>query len=498
MTAYHVVWDNVPLFLHSVADTAIRLFRTIADIDDADCLLIQLPENLETIPQLHVHSPSHRLAWLDDSTFADLHKKASLDAQADPRYSYQYPDEAYAAANQKKLFHQALKAEVTARLDEHPDKPSDLQFFVAPPTNSFGHFACVVLFLTVASSHEHHCLQTKEVTVGEDLIYNVRTSLVDAVAQELFECANQELGKQNPDIILFASIPPMLRRAGQRLAEGALWRVHGTTAGPASDLFDTCCSLSTLRYEGAVGEGRLVLASTSHNALRSEVSLVEPIELRDLRGVRKLLELSSETMVLHCDGTNVFGLVGLDEYDAEGEDLYVVHIEGDRRWSLSHDNKLLMNVRDGIPSLPAANSVEEELRKALSQAFGNLDDEKVEMITALVQAASEETSGTMVVVSLAAAEEAERLSSQGNCIVPRKVDKEMLKHLTPIDGALLFDPDGVLHGIGMILDGQATTEGDRSRGARYNSAVRYINANRGVRTAVAAVVSEDGGTVVVV
>lgn len=70
-----------------------------------------------------------------------------------------------------------------------------------------------------------------------------------------------------------------------------------------------------------------------------------------------------------------------------------------------------------------------------------------------------------------------------------------LRHLTAIDGALLVDFDGNCHACGVILDGKATTPGDMSRGARYNSTKNYIHLLRKREKdnpVLAIVVSEDG------
>ena len=61
--------------------------------------------------------------------------------------------------------------------------------------------------------------------------------------------------------------------------------------------------------------------------------------------------------------------------------------------------------------------------------------------------------------------------------------------MTAIDGAVLLGPDGVCHAIGVILDGLAGDRGDPERGARFNSAVRYVDSRQEVCLAI--VVSED-------
>lgn len=65
--------------------------------------------------------------------------------------------------------------------------------------------------------------------------------------------------------------------------------------------------------------------------------------------------------------------------------------------------------------------------------------------------------------------------------------------LSSIDGAVLVDPAGTCHAAGVILDGVAVNgKGTRSRGARYNSAIRYVHAAPKESECLAVVISEDG------
>jgi DNA integrity scanning protein DisA with diadenylate cyclase activity len=70
--------------------------------------------------------------------------------------------------------------------------------------------------------------------------------------------------------------------------------------------------------------------------------------------------------------------------------------------------------------------------------------------------------------------------------------RELKKRVCAIDGAVLIDTSGTCHSIGVILDGLAASTGDSSRGARYNSAVRFARSTK--TPCLLAVVSEDGGT----
>ena len=63
--------------------------------------------------------------------------------------------------------------------------------------------------------------------------------------------------------------------------------------------------------------------------------------------------------------------------------------------------------------------------------------------------------------------------------------------MTRIDGAVLLDHEGLCHAVGVILDGKATDRGSPARGARFNSALRYV-LEEGERASIAVVLSEDG------
>jgi DNA integrity scanning protein DisA with diadenylate cyclase activity len=62
--------------------------------------------------------------------------------------------------------------------------------------------------------------------------------------------------------------------------------------------------------------------------------------------------------------------------------------------------------------------------------------------------------------------------------------------ITAIDGAVLIDPTTTCYAIGVILDGLASNKGTPSRGARYNSAIRYVETCK--YPCLAIIVSEDG------
>jgi DisA bacterial checkpoint controller nucleotide-binding len=114
-----------------------------------------------------------------------------------------------------------------------------------------------------------------------------------------------------------------------------------------------------------------------------------------------------------------------------------------------------------------------------------------EALWALATAAADAEHGTMLVISERAAKEAARLESQALTVEPTRLDDSLVRQATGIDGAVLVDPSGCCHAIGVILDGTVTGAGDRSRGARYNSAVKYLSSAEDTPTVIL-LVSEDG------
>jgi hypothetical protein len=116
--------------------------------------------------------------------------------------------------------------------------------------------------------------------------------------------------------------------------------------------------------------------------------------------------------------------------------------------------------------------------------------EHIDRLWDLTMTATEAEHGTMLVVHRQAAEEAQRLVPQSQLVVPTYLSPETLAAVTSIDGAVMVDSQGKCHAVGVILDGHATGTGDASRGARFNSAVRYQQAQAGECLVI--IVSEDG------
>ncbi|MDB5235536.1 MAG: hypothetical protein JWR44_2529 [Hymenobacter sp.] len=256
-------------------------------------------------------------------------------------------------------------------------------------------------------------------------------------------------------------------------------------------LFATCNTISSLRYEGAEGVGKLLLARRGHPNIEEIFALTCPTELTDYRAVRKLLEMTTPDVHLLADGENVYALGRLTgKYDAVREDLFVISFVTHYAWELQHDSHVLLRSHYGLPGLPRTRLSRTRFRRDLKRTFGLVEPHKVERLWDVVLEASRQQHGTLLVITTEALAEADRLKLQCTLIEPVPLTPLITRLVTSIDGAVLLDPEGYCYSIGVILDGRASGRGDSTRGARYNSALRYVESS--AYPCLAVVVSEDG------
>lgn len=390
------------------------------------------------------------------------------------------------------LLKRSIRDAVRQIIESHPSKPFDMTFRVSYPAKIDCYWVCVAVGLQTAVLGTHPSLQRTIVKMHECRHVRVPASLIEAAVDAFLEQAAEELLRPNAGAGWRTKDPDeLLRSAGDRMTTGLVWRVDQNCIEGMHGLFRSLTTISSLRYEKAAGTGRILITRRHHPSVAEKVSFSEPVKLTSYRSVRKLLELASREMPLFCDPDQIYGLGQELDYDGGEEDLFVVQILGHHHWELRHHGQILMRVQYGLPSLPKLPFDEEKLRTDLPRIFRQITPIDVERIVELAKVAERESRGTMLVVTEAAASEAERLSSQGTSVSPFLVDTKLLKSLTPIDGAIILDTAGNCHAIGTILDGNATDKGDPSRGARYNSAIRYYESAEAPCMIV--VVSSDGG-----
>lgn len=254
-----------------------------------------------------------------------------------------------------------------------------------------------------------------------------------------------------------------------------------------SDLFHEFNGLSKLMYEGAKGHGRLALVEANDPRLEYIVELTDPSPLRQARWARKLLEMSGGDVVIASDYRFIHGLARLT---GDMSQTCFVDFHDQQQWEFRRGDEVLVRVAFGDPSLPQPPISPERFRDNFTRIFQGTAAADADHIYAMLTALLDMPRGSMLVIAEDAASEAARLAGQGTQIKAVSLSSDLLARGNRIDGTILADPAGVCHAIGVILDGAADEACTPARGARYNSAVRYVNGGQDKRR-LAFVISED-------
>lgn len=261
-----------------------------------------------------------------------------------------------------------------------------------------------------------------------------------------------------------------------------------TGAITGGQLFDALNRLATTPYERRVGVGSLLLAKEECEHIVCTLRLQRSVHVGDTRSLRKLLETSSRGgESLLTDGERAYGLGHRKpDYPESSESVFQIVVTGNGVWELIHGETHLALVEFGEPRLPQQQLKPERLDDVCKRLFGQCDSSA---LWELAATASEAEHGAMLVISDHAEGEAARLGSQAFRVKPLRLTRASVNQVIGIDGAVLVDPAGRCHAIGVILDGVATAQGDRSRGSRFNSVGTIKNVDG---RAVVLIVSEDG------
>lgn len=265
-----------------------------------------------------------------------------------------------------------------------------------------------------------------------------------------------------------------------------------------ADIFN---SLSALRYENAENKGKILSLDFGRNDSFDEIKknynikleFKKPISIEEAQytRIRKLLEISNDRhSLLMNDNGEIFAIGTITEnYLCK---YYKVSFDGHLHWSLYIGAEKYIEYENMIPKIPDKNKgISNDDIQKYKNTFKVKNTHAIEYI---IEEAIKQNHGTMVVFSENAREEAKRLCDSGICINPISLCEEGIVHaITSIDGAIMCDKNGKCFAIGTILDGKASINADSSRGARYNSAIRYRDQQKANnKKTFIVVISEDG------
>jgi len=321
--------------------------------------------------------------------------------------------------------------------------------------------------------------------------YPVVQSFQHSLMRELLSAATADLSHSSPPedfSYAWSDRSELIRKAARAFIQSV--SLFSGYEFP-SELAVALDEISAQPYEGRPGSGGLLLASRANPHVEPVLEFERSIRVSETRSMRKALEMADPQHHLLCDGEKVVGLARLrDTYEPAEENAFVFTVMSRAVWELSHDEVPLLRVSNTRPSMPQPRLDAQHFKSVARRVFPEISEGEADVLWRLAESASAASHGTMLVVHRNAGEEAARLTPQAQQVQPQPLDSRVLAAVTSIDGAVLVDPSGACHAVGVILDGHASGKGDSSRGARYNSAVRYHDTQSGKCLVI--IVSEDG------
>ena len=490
MTEHETIWDYQPHFRVALQAEAEQIFSSLDHDLVPQVMLVGVGIEEERI----VFAPND--GFFDESAFHDLFPLAQA-----LRDLYESPEALHRRVGDHGRAYEndhirAMRDILTASL-QRQHHGHELVPFVAPPIriNNYWVFTALQFGKSVYAVHAHDGVYEQPFDISSHLVDAAIAEFLSASAKALTDTAPGSkvmvLGRE-PHEILRAAASTLLYRRTYSLRK---W-------GYPIDLFDACNAISAMKYEGSAGKGSMIVSSIGDERVEVFVELQERVPLHDHRSARKLLEMATEHLDLLSDAGYIYGLGLLRETPEDAQQPeqpmdhnffrinFVEHFE----WELVETERTVMRVSYGQPTLLGKPINSRHFRSNVERIFGHLPSLDLDRLWNIALAATRQRHGTMLVISEHAEQEVRRLQNQCIPVHPMSLTPHIVETVTAIDGAIMADPRGVCHAIGVILDGLAHHDETASRGARYNSAVRYVHTMRSQfgHAALAVVVSKDG------
>ncbi len=285
------------------------------------------------------------------------------------------------------------------------------------------------------------------------------------------------------------------------------------------EIFTILSVISKERYEKQPLDG-YILFSDDLSSIDVAFSFDKVISFSKVnyRIIRKILELSRKSgLVVLANDIGIFGIGKLLPSFKNGS-IIRFHSEGFWEFCIYNSSKKsnkniekvtievsgieflpLIRVKNGLPELPRLKLDKEKIKEAIRYIYSDVKKNFLKKLYKILEAITTFEHGLIMIISDPETTklESKRLSTQFFSIYPfnlfkdeKHLDIDLLNSITSIDGATFIDTEGYCHSFGIILDGDSISTENPSRGARYNSSLRYI-ATRNEK-AIAVVVSDDG------
>lgn len=250
--------------------------------------------------------------------------------------------------------------------------------------------------------------------------------------------------------------------------------------------------LSSQKYENAELNGKIFIPH--RGTFRSEkdltIKLLNKVKMsNNIRQIRKLMEIANGNLGLVVGkGREIIGYgASAKSYECQ------IEISGYLNWKIIFSTFQII-YSNGVFRITNKDNI---VAVDIPNIF-QLNDIQRQQLISVLQIAQQQKHGTLIVIGepKIARKEAKRLCdyNRGIGIKPTNlyINSDAIHNITSIDGAIIMDVNCICYGIGIILDGKVVTMGNPARGARFNSAINYVeNCKKNNESIVAVVISED-------
>jgi hypothetical protein len=259
------------------------------------------------------------------------------------------------------------------------------------------------------------------------------------------------------------------------------------------EFWESITELVGSTYEKQDASGVVVMAKWADSEI--EVPLLDRIPfLSEKKNFRKSLQASTANTVLCISEAEIVGYKKRGSYPKGS---IMVYIKKRGCWSVRFKNsegKVVnpnIEVINGSPRFIQQDISNEDVDKIIDHKIKFIGPKNPELIKGIIVFMKSLNKGSIAIFDTDSSAESKRLSMQCNRTKRQVFSHEMHSGFFNVDGAVLFDLEGNIHGYGAILDGLSQGGiGSRERGSRYNSTAKYISMRTGLAFGV--VISDDG------
>lgn len=220
----------------------------------------------------------------DVNDFTDIHSLATELEKVDEERQI-FHSHPLAQENHEKRIGAKSYVHAISKILKRQDLYGVYERFISYPTYVEGYQVFVILALQKDVIEQHYSLSKNVI----DNRFTIQRSLIEsAINVYLIGCGN---ALKNPDTSFDAIGRPadeLIRDAGKKF----MYTVSqvGKNFEGLHGLYDACNEIASMRYEGEIGLGAMLIADQNHPNIRITLQLKEPIRINNYRKVRKFLE----------------------------------------------------------------------------------------------------------------------------------------------------------------------------------------------------------------